>query len=317
MDTYRITLKLGSSYITPWHADTVFGEFCWMYKLTYGEKELVDFLNLYTSDTAPFIISNGYPGDFMPRPLIKINEIDMERFSRSDVLKLMQTAKRNKTVDYFSMDEFLQVIRGEKNIEISVKEQYKNETAAMESFHNRISRVSENVGDDGDFYSFTENFVMNSRDALYDSINIYFKIDSSLISVQKIAGIFERMGLVGHGRKSSIGKGAFSISDISEFKKFEGVSGANGFIALSNFVPAGNDPVDGQYKTMVKYGKVSGEYALNINNPFKKPLIMITAGSFFFSKKIRPFYGRMVKNISDEKKEIVQYGYAFAVPAKI
>jgi CRISPR-associated protein Csm4 len=65
----------------------------------------------------------------------------------------------------------------------------------------------------------------------------------------------------------------------------------------------------------VKYGKLGGEFTF-CGNPFKKPLVMIKTGSVFKTEKLpKEFYGRMIKEIAPAKpKEVVQYGYAFAVP---
>lgn len=76
-------------------------------------------------------------------------------------------------------------------------------------------------------------------------------------------------------------------------------------------------PTDGFYKTLVKYGKLGGEFTF-CGKPFKKPLMMITAGSSFKVKEyIKLFYGRMVEDIAPAKPEVVHYGYAFSVPTII
>lgn len=68
---------------------------------------------------------------------------------------------------------------------------------------------------------------------------------------------------------------------------------------------------------MVKYGKLGGEYTFS-RNPFKKPLIMLTAGSVFrVQQSVKPFYGRMIEGIAPSKPEVVHYGYAFSVPIKL
>ncbi|MEK7846008.1 MAG: hypothetical protein AAB257_03490, partial [Nitrospinota bacterium] len=79
-------------------------------------------------------------------------------------------------------------------------------------------------------------------------------------------------------------------------------------------VPSKNDPTEGFYKTMVKYGKLGGEFTFS-GNPFKKPLVMLTTGSSFYVKgKMKHFYGRMIEKIAPSKTDVVHYGYAFAVP---
>jgi CRISPR-associated protein Csm4 len=82
---------------------------------------------------------------------------------------------------------------------------------------------------------------------------------------------------------------------------------------LSHFVPAKNDPTNGAYKTMVKYGKL-GEEKTFCGNPFKKPLIVLKPGAVFKTQIMKPFYGRLLEKIAFADPAMVQYGYAFPVP---
>ena len=88
----------------------------------------------------------------------------------------------------------------------------------------------------------------------------------------------------------------------------------NGFISLSNWVPTASDPTVGYYQTLIKYGKL-GESFAQTDQPFKNPLLMLEAGSVFYSDDpARDWYGHLIPNIAPHHPEIVQYGFAFAVP---
>ncbi|RKY85082.1 hypothetical protein DRQ09_07770 [candidate division KSB1 bacterium] len=89
------------------------------------------------------------------------------------------------------------------------------------------------------------------------------------------------------------------------------------FMSLSNFVPSGRDPVEGCYNIITKYGKLGGDYAKSAIEdehqliPFKKPIIMFSAGSFFEVRNNYPeFFGCLLKDIHKNGK-IVHYGLAF------
>ncbi len=129
----------------------------------------------------------------------------------------------------------------------------------------------------------------------------------------RVVDLLKEVAKSGYGRKKSIGKGQFSVEEVSEFC-FPEIKDANGFVALSNFCPAESDPTEGLYKTLVKYGKLGEEFTF-CGNPFKRPLLMIKAGSVFKTEgKPKEFYGRIVQEgISPAKPEVVHYAYTFAV----
>jgi CRISPR-associated protein Csm4 len=87
-------------------------------------------------------------------------------------------------------------------------------------------------------------------------------------------------------------------------------------MSLSHFVPAAKDPLKGYWEILVKYPKLGEDFAIT-GNPHKKPLIMLRAGSSFFDSPCREYYGRLVKGLSPQYPQVVQYGYAFPVPIKL
>jgi len=129
-----------------------------------------------------------------------------------------------------------------------------------------------------------------------------------------LENIFKFITLSGFGRSSSSGKGAMDLIEIKE-EKIIHAEKPNAFISLSSFVPAENDPVTGYYQIITKYGKLGGDYTKTLS-PFKKPLIMFTAGSVFFDSTIKEYYGRLINKIHSNEN-IKHYGYAFPVGVNI
>ncbi len=127
-----------------------------------------------------------------------------------------------------------------------------------------------------------------------------------------------RLAQSGYGAKKSAGYGHFEFVDLERFTGFEEVPvGVNGFISLCHWVPALEDPTEGFYARMVKYGKL-GEELASSDNPFKFPLVMLTAGSSFYAEgPIRDWYGRLVEGVAPADSRVVQYGYAFVVAARL
>ncbi|HAB50664.1 MAG TPA: hypothetical protein DCE80_00560, partial [Ignavibacteriales bacterium] len=70
----------------------------------------------------------------------------------------------------------------------------------------------------------------------------------------------------------------------------------------------------GRYYTHVKYGKLGEELSLS-RIPFKKPMLMIKPGSFFFTEKQKEYYGRVTVDgeASPANPFAVQFGIPFTL----
>ncbi|MEW6068474.1 MAG: RAMP superfamily CRISPR-associated protein [Nitrospirota bacterium] len=304
MKTYRLEIKPQSSFLTPWQADTIFGSLCWIMAWRDGEETLKQFLEGYKNDNPVFVLSDGMPGNLLPAPM----HLPLMT-KQGDSLEDYQKGKNLKKILFLTPDELQAVCNGE--VEIQQKDGMKT-LKTFTTLHSSINRISGTTGDEGSLFEL-EEYAVESKLGI---ISIYLKIRDGW--EEKVFSLFKDLSLMGYGRKKSIGKGSFEIiGELEPFNKFDNLEGANGFISLSNFVPAKTDPIDGFYKTFVKYGKLGGEFTFS-GKPFKKPLMMIGAGSsFYVAGSIKPFYGRIIEGIAPAKPEVVHYGYTFAVPAII
>jgi CRISPR-associated protein Csm4 len=88
MKSYKVTLKLTSPYATDWQADTIWGHLCWALRFTYGESALTDFITKYEKGEPPLLVSNGFPGDFLPRPILPDKPVtERPAFSKAKIQK--------------------------------------------------------------------------------------------------------------------------------------------------------------------------------------------------------------------------------------
>jgi hypothetical protein len=95
----------------------------------------------------------------------------------------------------------------------------------------------------------------------------------------------------------------------------DAVEEASGFIALSHFVPAAGDPVEGRWRQHVSFPKYQGDA---VAHPFKGTLLSLTPGSVFCTgAPPRPFYGRMIPFPAAELPQALHYGLCFAAPARV
>ena len=292
MKTYRIKLNISSGVLTAFQADTIFGHLCWVVAYLGGDDELQEFLKPFKEGFPPFIISDGFPCDLVPKPL-------SVEFNITDAVE----RKELKKLDFITLEDFNRARKGEI-FKIQRPESLVTITTAT---HNIVSRLTHTALTEGGVYSLEENII--------SSVCVYLKVKSDVWK-NRVVQLFTELSKSGYGRKKSIGKGQFSVGDVSECT-FENLKNETGFVTLSNFCPEKDDPTEGLYKTFVKYGKLGEEFTF-CGNPFKRPLLMIKTGSVFKTDgSPKEFYGRIVQDgIAPAKPEVVQYAYAFAVPIK-
>lgn len=307
MKIYRAVLEAVSSYASPLHSDTVFGAFCWAYKYQYGEQALIEFLEYFTAKDPVIIFSNVYPENLLPFPMIHLPFKKADDNERKVIkLERYKQQKEMKKMEYLTIEDFNMIINGQiRRITKGDKQQKE-----VINYGNLVNRLSNAVGDERE-----EAGLYQRKDIYPESLlTVYYKIKEGWEEkCEKVLRLAFNMGI---GADKSSGKGIFNIVKTEEFENFSIPSDANGFVVLSNYIPAADDPVNGYYKTMVKYGKLDREYAAT-EKPFKKPLLMITEGSVFYDMNVRPFYGRVVQGISNYNSRIIHNGIAFVIPMKI
>ncbi len=294
MKTYCVKLKVESPVLTPFQADTLFGHLCWIVKYLDGEEALKKFLEPFKSGELPFVISDGFPANLLPKPLsAEVSVADPEQ------------RKKIRKLEWVEIQDFDRIRQGESITNLEIKED--KEPIRTTSTHNIINRLTNTTLSEGGVYSIPETVI--------PEISIYLKTADEQWK-NNVVNLLKELSKSGYGRKKSIGKGQFYVEGVEEFN-FSPIQDANGFITLSNFCPKDTDPTEGIYKTFVKYGKLGEEFTF-CGNPFKKPLLMIKTGSVFKTNgQSKDYYGQMIDKIAPAKEsEVIQYAYAFAVSVK-
>ena len=318
MLVYRARLRPESATLSPWQADMLFGHICWLINYERGEAELIDLLNQYRQGEPPVLFSDGFPSDLLPRPVMPSSTPGTDR-ARDAQMAAMRAAKEAQDIRWMNLDDFEKLRRGERIMpRLALK--LKSSRTVLKNQINRLTGGTTAIEEDaggGNLYSATELFYLETSGITPTPLNvsIYIKAQDEKWGewAHEILGLLSRSG---YGAKKSAGYGQFKVIGWERFEHFEAeIPQVNGFISLSNWVPASNDPVNGYYTTLIKYGKL-GEALANSENPFKFPLTMVSAGSCFLADPpVREWYGRLVNNIAPADPRVVQYGYAFAVPA--
>ncbi len=313
MEYYRLRFRPRGVWLTPWQSDTLFGELCWALRYEEGEERLQAFLAPFLSGRPPFVLSNGFPGELMPRPVLP--PAPAPASDKALAIAAMKAAKSEKAARWISSDVF-HCIRRTGHVEPQVQRCGGLRRDVV--IKNQINRRTGTTAPPGEQDEAAGNLYAQVEIGLpaeLTEIAVYAAAESSEWA-ERLWALFGKLAHSGHGAKKSSGYGTFQIVGMDPLPDWSApVDGANSFIALSNFAPAAGDPVDGYYEPMVKYGKLGEEFAGSAAmSPFKYPLLMVRAGAVFRTPEPRAWYGRMVRGVYPGDERIVQFAYTLALP---
>ena len=312
---YRVKIRPKASYISKLQSDTFSGAFFWSYRYLYGEDELRELLTSAWEGHPKIVFSNAFPENTLPLPLGIYDEarnIDSVT-DKAKRKRAYQQNKKYKKCHFLSREAFLKVRTGEwRGYSSSLS---KGSEEEIESVHNMVPRGGSgeaDAGADAELFSLEERF---ADDAVYD-LYILTELDD-----KRLRDTLELMFTLGIGAKKSVGKGAFELilpvneqTPLGKEEELASLSGSNAFLALSNFIPAKDDPTEGNYKTLVKYGKLDRELSV-AEQPFKKPLLFLEAGAVFRcgDKVVKPCYGSCLHGIAADPNVSVN-AFTIAIP---
>ncbi len=292
MKLYKVTLKPKTSFATPLKGDTIFGHLCWMILYKFGEDELNKLLTNYKNKKPFLIVSDGFAKDYLPKPNLPmhmLNETDKKEARKKKWVSWKdlkegnyKSAKKDKEIDF--VEESYEIVKNSIN--------YQTFTTDSERFAP---------------YGVRE-ITLNERD-------IYFLLDESQLSKDKLIEILEFFENFGYGKDVSSGKGRF------EFEKENGKIklipqnfdlDSNTFMSLSPFV-LDEDAQEIYYSTFVRFGK----HGLNRvhTNAFKKPILMFDTASVIKLNEPKKFIGKAITDIS-AYEDTVHQGFTILVPIK-
>ncbi len=300
MDTYRLQLKIRSPLVTPLQGDTLFGHLCWGIAYHEGENALTDFLSSY-DNTPPLVISNGFPHDKLPMPILSPyvpEHADKEKIEELKHLKKQRFVPRELFFnDSFRFSTETLLVKFSKQ-EFGKKENDEKQFTKTQHMHNTINRISGMV-ESGGLYAIEEHFPPKGK----DTMDIYL---ASTLPEKRIETLFQWALENGYGADKSTGKGAIAIHLL---EKAQFPENGNRLMSLGNFIPGPNDKLKRlRADVMTKFGKLGGHFVTS-RNPFKKPLLMYKAGSTFEMENPTPVVGLLLSNIHKDP-EIRHHAYA-------
>ncbi len=321
MKTFILTLKQKSGLLTELQSDTIYGNFCWRLKERFGVDKLNEFISLYRNDNPVFLLSDGllkvkneihFPRPYIfQKPETKENKVDK-------ILEFVER-KKSKERNYLTLSELNKFLSDGKieleqkdDIDSNKKKNKRKKKEIEESL--RVSvQIDRNsfASAEGKLYSYNPKF---SRDDI--SFVVLIKVlDEDKYKEFDCENIIKDTFTVGFGKKKSSGYGQFEVIGCEEFNKIEEPKESNTFYVLGNFLPANEDKITPiGYDINTKYGKFGEELALS-DNPFKNPIVFLTAGSCFQTSAKKDFYGRVTDKgeVAPSKEFVVQFGMPFTL----
>lgn len=307
MNLFRIRFRLRGPYATPWLADTLYGHLCWAALRIGGTQQLDELLAPAREGSPVLVLSDGFPGDLLPRPLLAPEPLDTNQPMPVQRRRFEEERARRRA-PWVTEQEFMRVICGERVIPANgLHHTGPISRGMLKNQINRLTGTTSGIEGGGELFQVEETF--------QESVTVYALVESGMEAL--LADLLTYMADSGFGKRKAVGYGSISTRPTLEpFEGFGSPHQANGFVSLSTFIPARQDPTTGYWNLLVKYGKLGEELAAS-ENPFKFPLLMLRSGSVFRDSPVREFYGRLMKGVSPRYDFVMHPAYCLPVPMQL
>jgi CRISPR-associated protein Csm4 len=152
---------------------------------------------------------------------------------------------------------------------------------------NSIDRVVNSTGESGELYEAAGELL-----AAADVLTIFARVAENRLDWA--ASLFALLAETGYGADAAVGAGEVELAGPPEVvTDFQPADTGSGWVSLSTFQPAKDDPTDGYWRSFVKYGKLGPDIVTT--SVFKRPQWMLRAGACFrTSGPCRDWYGHWI-----------------------
>ncbi len=318
MARYRIIIKPLSPFQTLLQSDTIFGHISWALRYLKGESELLKFLNGFNDNTAPFVLSSGFPKDYLPMPVLRPLSLEEEDALQKQYKTKLEFAREMKTLKKVSyiQTSTMEILKNDlsyynlytKHLLGEILLENPRISKVDEVWHNAKNRLTDRVIE-GKLFSKSDIFYNEGAE-----LNVY--VEDNYFGGKGLCEIFDFISRSGYGADKSVGRGAFEYELLNGWDLPE-AENPNAFMTLSHYHPQEGDFKDGFYDMTTKFGKIGGHWASGIDGgPYKMPLLMLNPGSTFYSDIHKSFYGSLIPNVH-KRQGIVHYGIALPMKVRV
>jgi len=304
MTPLHAVLHLRSPLGTPLAGDTLFGQLCHACREIHGEARLDDLLTGYGSGQPWLVVSDGFPGGFLPRPTVPAALL-----ATDDDAAKRKEAKSKRWIPHAAINLPLPQLLAAAADEAVYGKQGKPVQAA--AFHNTLNRLTGTTGA-GEFAPYTQPQIFHQ---LGQPIDLWLVLDETRFARDELQTLLETIGNLGYGRDASIGLGKFEVQSLTTATLFQQTHPqANACWTLAPCAPQGwgFDATRSYWRVQTRFGRHGGTLALG-DNPFKRPLLLAATGAVLTPQTTQPlplFTGNGLTGVSTAHEKTVHQGYA-------
>ncbi|MGH7087183.1 MAG: type III-A CRISPR-associated RAMP protein Csm4 [Acetobacteraceae bacterium] len=308
MALFRVRLRLTAPLGTPLTSGTIFGHFCWAYRDTHGEAALEKWLRALPEN--PWMVSDGFPAEHLPRPLIPPvadPAVRPEKMTK-EKLKAFDDDKKRRKFAFIPRARWRDLRVGMTPGALAEQACRAPVPAGHRIAHNTIDRRTATTPDAGGLW-FVDEFWPCEKAA---SVDIYVR---AAADAKEIGALFRAVGAAGYGRDASTGRGAFEVAAIeaeSELDSPPRTGGALRMLSLSHG-SIGANMQDACYKVAAHFGKVGRSMLASVPRPWKLPILLARPGATFIPGDDGPF-GAWLTGVHQDRPEIGHNAWHLAIP---
>ncbi|MDA8051009.1 MAG: hypothetical protein M0002_13570 [Rhodospirillales bacterium] len=331
MTLYRLRLTLSGPLGTPLTSGTIFGHLCWAYRDAHGEPALESWLRELPEK--PWMISDGFPAEHLPCPLIPPAVPAPARPDKMtrDKLRSLEADKERRKHPFIPRARWRdlrvgltpaklaqhacdapvlnQCWHGLHSLAAKLAQHACDAPVPAEHriAHNTIDRRTATTPDTGGLW-FVDEFWPGAKSLAAD---IYVRAPASADEVGKL---FRAVGESGYGRDASTGRGTFSltIDPAPELDSPPPAGGTPRMLSLSHGSISANMQ-DACYKLTAHFGKVGRSMLANVQRPWKLPILLARPGATFIPADDGPF-GAWLTRVHQDRPEIGHNAFHLAIP---
>ncbi len=269
MRYYRVQLALETPLGTPFHSGTLFGHLCWAWREKEGEQSLAAWLDGLRE--APFLISDGFPSGWLPRPLLEPGPRQPVPGNPAQRQEFIRGMKARKQARWMRVGDFLRL---RASLSARALADVPADAPGLPEFstpHNRIDRRTGQTLEEGGLFYLEERWPIPEK-------HVFDVYVGTVLDGGRLEPLFRHVGETGYGRDATWGRGRFRILAIEEEPELFSFDGTRR-MSLSHGSLT-RDMLEPRYRVEPHLGRL-GNLLARSEKPFKYPLLLLQPGATF------------------------------------
>lgn len=271
MQLLRFRLQLDGPFGTALTSGTLFGQLCWaMVRRDGDDRQLAQ--RLARLDDEPCLISDAFPEDHLPRPLLPPDTTPSKP-------EQAEKHKRLKKCRWLSRTKF-------RKGQLVPDERQAAEPVEQRTAHATIDRIRNTTPEQGGLY-FVDEWWPDARadqaELRSDRLDVYVR---SAWPAGEIEALLAAVGGWGYGRDSSTGRGRFRVEGHAVDRELDNARGSRR-MSLSHGSWSAN-MAEARWKLWTHIGKVGVEVTARGGRPWKRPVVLLRPGANWRPTDQRP-----------------------------